>query len=307
MGLIKDDFPEVIKYLNNKEDAEKYTHGTVGKILCKCPDCSYEKHVEIHNLCVNGFHCDVCNDGISLPNKWIRNVLLYHNISFISEYHPPYFPKRWRVDVFIPSLNIIIEMDGDYGNHNDNVNDAYRDKLNEECGNINTIRFKLYDGLYRKNKEILVKMTVELLNIYIPNIDKTDWNFIWERSQKSLIKEVCDCYNNYEQSTIYLSGIFQLNVCTIIKYLKIGNDLGFCKYNSKEQQKKNSKPVKVTDVTTNEVKYFSSSLDLERRSYQIYGVQFKHVREIKKGFDTGKRKRYYLNKYLIESYNSCND
>ena len=32
MGLIKDDFPEVIKYLNNKEDAEKYTHGTVGKI-----------------------------------------------------------------------------------------------------------------------------------------------------------------------------------------------------------------------------------------------------------------------------------
>ena len=34
MGLIKDDFPEIIKYLVNKEDAEIYTHGTVGNLWC---------------------------------------------------------------------------------------------------------------------------------------------------------------------------------------------------------------------------------------------------------------------------------
>lgn len=306
MGLIKDDYPEIIKYIVNKNEASIYTHGTVGKILCKCPDCLYEKYVDIHNLCINGFHCDVCDDGISLPNKWIRNVLLYNDIKFISEYHPPYFPKRWRVDVFIPTLNIIIEMDGDYGNHKDNNIDMYRDELNKKHG-IDTIRFNLTDGDYRRNKEILINMTNNLLNEYIPNVNTTDWNYVWSRSQKSLVKEICECYNTYEQSTLYLSGMFQLNICTIIKYLKIGNELGFCNYDPKEQQKRNSKPIKVTDIITNDIKYFSSSLDLERRSKQIYGFQFKHVREIKRGFDTGKRKRYYLDRYKIESYNSCND
>ena len=65
--------------------------------------------------------------------------------------------------------------------------------------------------------------------------------------------------------------------------------------------------IKVTDVYTGDIKYFNSSLELERHSKSIYGVEFKHVREIKRGFDTGKRNKYYLNRYKIESYDSCND
>ena len=305
MGLIKDDYPDVIKYLVNKNDASIYTHGTVGKVLCKCPLCKHEKLVEIHNLCINGFHCDVYSDGISLPNKWIRNVLFYNHINFISEYHPPYFPKRWTVDVFIPSENIIIEMDGDYGNHN-SERDGYRDKLSIENANSKIIRFDLSDGKYRTDKNILVNMTIKLLGDIL-DIKNTNWNYVWELSQKSLVKEVCDYYEKHKCSTLGLALFFQLNVCTIIKYLKLGNDLGFCNYNVEDQKRKNSKSIQVYDIKDNSIKVFKSSSDLERQSMDIYGIKFTHVREIRRSFDEGKRSSLYLNRFRIESYNSCND
>lgn len=304
MGLIKDDYPNVIKYLVNKKDANIYTHGTIGKVLCECPLCKHRKYIEIHNLCINGFHCDICSDGISFPNKWIRKVLQYNNIDFVAEYHPTYFPKRWSCDIFIPSLNTIIEMDGDYGNHNINV-DYYRDWLNLKYGGIKTIRFNLTDGTYRKDINHLINMTIKLLSDII-DIHNTDWMFIYEFCQNSIVKDICDLYKTNSYTTSDLANIFQLNICTIIKYLKIGNDVGFCTYDVESQKAKNGKSIEVYDDLDKSVKIFKNSLDLERQSLDIYGVQLKHTRELRRAFDNG-RKSLYLKRFKIKSYNSCND
>ena len=71
----------MMKYLVNKEDGYKYTYGSGRKVLCKCPDCGYEKEIEINRLYSNkSMSCPICSDGVSYPNKFMFNLLEQLNL-----------------------------------------------------------------------------------------------------------------------------------------------------------------------------------------------------------------------------------
>lgn len=104
-------FPELIKYLVDKQDAFKYSHGSHVKINIHCPDCGYEKEIAVQKLCLRGFNCPICKDGFSFAAKILRQLLIYNNCQFEMEYSP-HWAKGKRYDFFIQDSNTIIEVHG---------------------------------------------------------------------------------------------------------------------------------------------------------------------------------------------------
>lgn len=289
--------PEIINYLKNKNDSHKYTHGTQSYVQCVCPICGSEKKVSVSNLCSNGFHCGVCSDGISLPNKFIRNILKELNIEFISEYSPYYFKGRYS-DVFIPSLNLVIEMDGDYGNHKDVYIDYWKDFIHLQQG-VKTIRVDLTENYNRREFECLKENTIKCLG-HVLNLNNLNWKSIFEKSSNSILHEVCKFKNDNEVNSQTIANCFGINVCTVIKYLKLGNDLGLCQYDSFNEKKNNSKRVMVIDYTNNREDIYESCTYLEENSEKLYGVKFTHVSEICSRFNDGNRTSLYKKRFKFK-------
>lgn len=75
----------MVKYLVNKNDAYTHTYCSNKKVLCKCPNCGYEKEVGLHLLYRQGFSCPKCSDGISYPEKVMFNLLEQLNMTFITQ------------------------------------------------------------------------------------------------------------------------------------------------------------------------------------------------------------------------------
>lgn len=105
----------VASLLADSNDGYRYRINTKQKLLFICPICHNEKECLPSNVKKQGLSCIYCSDGISYPNKYIRNILKLSNISFIPEYkiqnHNYYF------DVYFEYKNnkYVIEMDGGYG------------------------------------------------------------------------------------------------------------------------------------------------------------------------------------------------
>ena len=65
--------PDLRKYFVNIEDAKQVFEFSDKIIEFKCPICGKIKRTMMKYVSKNGFCCDYCSDGISYPNKVIRN------------------------------------------------------------------------------------------------------------------------------------------------------------------------------------------------------------------------------------------
>jgi len=114
-----------------------------GYINPVCPDCIRikDKKIKIRDIYTNKSIGCICSDGQSFPNKTMFNILEQLGIDFIPEYNPEWIkPKRY--DFYIPSINKIIEMDGQFHKNNNQMNgqtskesnelDEYKDNLARE-------------------------------------------------------------------------------------------------------------------------------------------------------------------------------
>ena len=115
----------------------------------------------------------------------MRNILNQLHIDFIVEYSPYYLSKK-RSDVFIPSMNLIIEMDGNFGNHEDKSIDYWKDFLNMKYGGYKTIRINLTDKRRYTLKYLKQQIIYSLGEIL--NLDNVNWNKAYENSLNNLVK-----------------------------------------------------------------------------------------------------------------------
>ena len=68
------------------------------------------------------------------------------------------------------------------------------------------------------------------------DLSNIDWRRCQLQSVNSLVKEVCDLYNKGNKN-IDISNELKLDRHTVTKYLKLGNELGWCKYTPKQYKK----------------------------------------------------------------------
>lgn len=237
----------------------------------KCPNCDTisNKKLLLSNIITKGYSCKKCSDGISMPNKFMSSLLNQLNINFTSEYSPCYFRNTQSIDFLLIDYNVIIEMDGNYGNHTKEY-DYWRDFLNMKYGGYKTIRIDLTDSnKYINNTFNYIKEQIINSELYsIINLHKINWELIWEQSQKSKVIECWELWNNGIHDVNKIAKILNINRNTVTIYLKRGAECNKCNYSKcitrkvGEEKRKGNGSKKVTCITTG--RSFNSISEAER-------------------------------------------
>lgn len=256
--------PILANYMLNKDDAYKYSQNSNQRINWKCDCCGTiieNKQISLVNNF--GLCCPKCNDGISFPNRIMYNILLSLKIDFETEKSFEWSNHK-KYDFYIPSVNCIIEMQG--GFHNESKfgkdvsivknNDKYKKEIAQKNGIENYITINAYVSIFKKIEENIIES--DLSNLFI--IDNIDWKECYNKSIKSIIPQICEIWNSDKNITSDgISKIFKINIATVSKYLKIGNELGLCSYNPVDGHKRASNTLKKEVICKNTGEIFKSA------------------------------------------------
>lgn len=231
------------------EDTYKIAPKCSRKFYMKCPNCgcgSKNKKI-ISNIHYQGFSCEYCSDGISYPNKLMCNLLKELNIDFITEYSPEWANNK-KYDFYIPSLKLIIEMDGGIGHghehvYKDRIESIFDDWRKEWKANENDIMVIRIDCDYPKRGdrlEFIKKNILEKLTMF--DYSKINWILIDEISNNSRCRYIWELWNKGMKSTKELKNYTGFDRSTITEYLKRGNKLGIIDYNPKKEYENRKYP-----------------------------------------------------------------
>jgi len=237
----------------SEEDAKKYSCGSHKKITVKCPDCDKEKIATIYTIYDDKSISCTCRDGLSYNEKLMYSMLTQLTINFEKEYSPKYLERlegerysKKRSDFYLPDYNLVIEMDGEIGHKGGVLHGKSKKSLEElvEIDNwkdeqhlkhgVKTIRINCFKSSMEYIKVGILKS--ELNDIF--DLYKVDWDKCEKFALGNLVKEVCDYWNNKEdwETTTDLSIKFHISPPTIRRYLKKGNEYGWCCYESRKKK-----------------------------------------------------------------------
>jgi len=281
--------PYLIVYLVNKKDAYKYSYSSGVKIPMKCPDCGYEKDMNLNTLSSQGFSCCKCGSKKSYPEKFLFNLLeQLLNKNFKIQLSNTIFKwcGKYKYDFYIDKINMIIETHGlqHYKGGFERIKSSSKhiktleeiqqnDKIKEQLAKENGITNYIVLDCRNSNLEWIKNnvMNSDLPKLLNFNESDIDWLKCHEYACKNLIKEICYLWKIGE-SINNIAEKFKLHRSSIIKYLKQGVKLGWCNYNPKEEIKKGSlmrqkkNNIKIICLTTNEV--FNSIIE----ACKIYNI-----------------------------------
>lgn len=237
---------DLMKYFVNKQDAENYGVGSNTRVLLICPKCKQTKTIRIADLCAHGFHCDYCNDNVSLGEKMIRNLLLQLPI----EDYDYEFTDKWtlgkRYDVWFvyQGVNYLIEVDGEQHIKNTSwstkewqeKNDALKTKLAKKNG-FELIRIKAYKTDFEYIKQNILKS--QLGKIF--DLSNIDWEKILNQTITSDNLLIAQYYR--EHPNLMMKDIaehFHISYPTLSHTLEKMAQIGVCDY-SKEKTFRNGR------------------------------------------------------------------
>lgn len=195
---------EIAKLLSNKDDGFKYTYASNKKLDWECPMCGNIINKSVSDVYYRGLHCQNCSDGLSYPEKFIRNLLMATNIRF--DYQKIFeWAKDKKYDFYLPDFNCIIETHGNqhyeenkYFNSRtlseEQENDLYKENKAIEHGIKNYIVLDCRKSECEWIKESILKS--KLLTLCNINQNTINWDKINLKSNNSLIYEVCELYKN---------------------------------------------------------------------------------------------------------------
>lgn len=217
------------KYLGQKERLE-----------CQCLLCdTVFKITPPHKNSQKPIWCPVCSDGISYPNKLIRNILQKLPVENLDYEYSPTWAKPYFYDTYFKFSGdeYIVEMDGGFhydkyfNNNSKRENPKYvreRDNLKDVLAIKHNIKIIRIDS--QKSEIDYIKKNIlesELSTLF--DFENFDWMDCHAKSMKSDIKEACDLYNKgYNVNEI--ATLLNHNVTSIRNYLHKGTEIGWCNY-----------------------------------------------------------------------------
>jgi len=259
----------------SEEDAKTHTHGSNNKVSVICPDCKLEKMVKICDLYTNHSISCKCGDGFSYGHKYIFSLLTQLKQDFIDNYtfdwckfYNLYKEKEvsGEYDFILEDKNIIIEVDGGFHRTDNNRSgqtkeesiflDNEKDKLALDNG-YKVIRIIYNDDNLNIKQNIILN---KYLNILF-DLSNIDWTKCEEFALSNRVKEACKLKNNnLEMTTTEIGLILNISSDSVRNYLKKGNKLGWCYYNAKEEQIRNS--IKTGYKVTKKIEVFKNGESL---------------------------------------------
>ena len=249
-------YPSLIKYFKYEKDAYFYKRQSNQKVEMVCPYCKTEKKMTIYSLTTRGFSCPMCGDGVSYPNKIGRSFIMQLPVKEIEfEWHPKWLIglKRFDIKFCFSKQTYVMEMDG-YQHYVEDVSFTHKKllEIKEED--------KLKDDLCAKNKVIMIRidcrrntliwikehiMQSELAKIF--DLDKIDWEKCDIYANNSFIAKTGELWNK-GLDLLQISQELKVSRSTVQRYIKIADNIGFCKYDKlrglQNGIKKNSKIIR---------------------------------------------------------------
>ena len=283
-----------------EEFAKSHTHSCSDAIYPICPDCGRikPKKMKISTIYSNHSIGCICSDGKSYPEKIMIYILKQLNEDFdIEKYFKWCRFKNYKnnkitygiYDFFIENKNLIIETDGDFHLKNNDMNgqtkeesiyiDKCKDKLAIENG-YNIIRIECTTSELEFVKYNILNSNLNKLY----NLSRIDWIKAEEFALNNLVK-IASKYKreNPNMTTTEISKIIGVKKGTVCKWLKKANRVGWCYYNSKEEQVKNGRKngrlsSKSVEIFKDGISLgiFESATEIERQSEKLFGIKLNH-------------------------------
>ena len=276
------------------DEAKKYRRTFTKKINPVCPDCGIVSNTKtaIYNIYKHKkMSCKHCGDGISYPERFLHSLLFVLNIEYISQFSKVNVEwcENYRYDFYFEYKNIkyIIEVHGEqhYSDAKGNWDNVERIQINDKNKYVLAIKNDIKDENYividcRKSDFNYIKTNILKSNLSkIFDLENIDWLKVEEMTLKNMVKLVCNLYNE-GLTNIEITKKTGLCDVSVRNYLKKGNIIGWCSYDSREYHKSISKPISVykDGVLLNT---YSSIAKLCKTSEQTYGIKL-HPNYIKK-------------------------
>lgn len=228
--------PDLIKYFVNKKEAEKVSEKSGKKVKLKCPDCGFEKEMEVERLASRGFSCGKCSDGIPIGEKAIAGVLTDLKIDFKRE-KTFEWSKGYRYDFYLEKEKMIIETHGlqhykeKSGFFKKTLSEQQKiDKEKKELALKNGIKKYVEINCSTITIESIKKETIKELGQHL-DLSKVDWKKAMTNTRNSIMVEICNYYK--ENKGMKIKEIIEnlpYSKSSVLKYLKIGAELGLCDY-----------------------------------------------------------------------------
>jgi hypothetical protein len=243
--------PDLLIFFKSKEDAYKYSEFSNKKVFLVCPICGCikNKKISISNLSQHGFSCDFCSDGVSIPEKFVANLLKELKIDFATQYSPKWACGK-RYDFYFD--NTIIEVHGRQHYENKTKYSMFNKTLQEELENDalkksmainNGISNEMYIVIDAFSSEFnYLKSNCFSSLSEIVDLKHVNWNVVWMSSQSSILVDACKHWDNRnkDETITSIGKLFNKSRSTIRAYLKTGHGLGICHYDPKEEVRKNA-------------------------------------------------------------------
>ena len=231
-------YPEIAKMLKNSDDGYKYTSGSNRKVEWICPDCNNETKPQTITSVVNsGLRCNHCSDGLSIPFKFVCNVLDSIGVSFETEKIFDWCKNR-RYDIFINN-NTIIEVNGcqhyEEKSKKSNWDSLEKQQENDKykkdialANGISEINYIYIDGRFT-DCDFLTKSILNTLSDRY-DLSNVDFQNCYINACHSRFILVCQEFNT-NNNVDYLCDKYHLSKATIQRYLLAGTKLNLCNYN----------------------------------------------------------------------------
>lgn len=236
-------YPHIKQYLVNESDGDVLTPYDAHKpIKTKCPNCNYINDKSRMFMLCKEFKCTQCMSG-SRGERVVSNML--KNGGY--EYEPQFTIKSYFYDFYIPSLNMLLEVDGEQ--HRQEVNHFKTtlekqleiDRKKEELAVLLGYNFKRIEvDTYEDIKSIAEKL-------YFIDFDK---NNLYDYLLDNQLMEFVELYNNGIPMN-KIEKIIKKHKARVTYLAKLASTLGLIEYD-KDDSKYRHSVRKIKCVTTGE-------------------------------------------------------
>ena len=218
--------PDLIKYFKNEEDAKAVYPSSKKELDLKCPDCGSIKKMSTNQLSNSGFACRFCSDGISIPNKFLRNILKQSLEDF--EVEKSVLGNKYRYDGYFKLKNIeyFCEAHGDihYNKTFETVGGDTLERIQENDFNKRTY-VESIGAVYveidcRESNFEFLKNSFEKSFVGILDLSNINWNEIYKICTSSLVIEIANYYNNTHATPKEIARYYRIDRSTAREYLK---------------------------------------------------------------------------------------
>lgn len=228
---------------NTLKDSDKkhiYSNSSK-KFYFKCSRCgmiSNECKV-LSTVSNNGYSCEFCSDGISIPEKFHIYLLKSLNVEF--NYQKSFkWSKRKVYDFYIPKYNLIIETHGiqhyeESARGRSLKEEQKNDMLKRKLAKNNVSKYIEVDCRESSLEWIKYNCIKELSSIF--DLSLVNWDNIWKFCQNSYVVEAWNLKNR-DYTINEIADKLKVTATTARKYIKSGQIIDECSYDNEGRRRK---------------------------------------------------------------------